>query len=272
MLGFRLSLILVLVPALALAAAPPPADLTGDGVPDHVYSASDGGSGFSWRLDCVTDGATGRTLCAEVAETAYSPFAGVRFTVDGSSASPSVAAVEPLGLLVFPWTCAPPDPTRPSQGAMWRLSAPSPGGGVMDLPPLRIPGPPPAQERVCMAPATASSLGGAFTWDAPGTMDAARASDEGWLVAYLFAGPPTVELEAGPLVFFRSHAAIAVWHREADVHGWLVNLADGSDEGFKIDRWTRLQGFRQDGESVSVKVAHAGLPARLVIDLRTWRP
>lgn len=253
-------------------APPEGADLTGDGVPDALWEVADGGSGYAARETCARDGATGSTTCAELAETAYAPFAGLRVRRDGAPLDVAEAAADPLGALVLPLVCAPPDPASPRQGAMWRLREPSPPGGVMDLPPLRVPGPPQPQERVCMAPAVAAPLAGAFAWEPSGALDAAAAARDGWLVAWLFAGAPVLELKAGPVSLYRSHAAVAAWHRDADVHGWLVNLADGSEEGFKIDRWQRLSGFRQDGESASIKVAHTGLPQRLVIDLRTWRP
>lgn len=264
------------LPLMLLALVVPPvplgADLSGDGVPDEVWAAHDGGSGYARDEACARDGASGAVTCAVLADTAYVPFAGLLLTRDGAPLAWAEAAADPLGAVVLPLSCAPPDPSSPRQGALWRLASPSLPGGIMDLPPLRVPGRPQPQERVCMDAAAAAPLAGAFAWEPSGTLDAAGAAREGWLVAWLFAGPPSVELEAGPLTLYRSHAAVAAWHREADVHGWLFNLADGSGEGFKIDRWARLSGFRQDGESVSVEVAHTGLPQRLVVDLRTWRP
>lgn len=263
---------------IAILALPPgasqaiEADLDGDGVPDLVWTARDGGSGYSDETACVLDGATGATTCVSVVETAYGPFAGLLSTRDGAPMPLGDVARDPLGAVVLPFPCVAPDRTSPRQGAMWRLGAPSPGGGVVDLPPLRTPGPPQPQDRVCMSPGEAALLEGAFAWEASGTLDAPSAAAAGWTVACLFHGPPVVELEAGPLVFFRSHAAVAVWHRAANVHGWLLNLADGSEEGFKVDRWPRVSDFRQDGESVSFKVHHTGLPQRLVVDLRTWHP
>ena len=272
-MSLRLPLLLaVLLVSSSARADDLVADLDGDGVPELSWTWRDGGSGYREDDACVLDGGSGVVWCGVLSETAYSPFAGVLVSRDGVPQSLGEARRSPLGALVIPVACADPDPASPAQGAMWRMAGQNPVGGVMDLPPLRVPGPPVAQERVCMSPGEAVTLAGVFSWDASGTMTVDRATADGWAIAWLFAAPPTEELLAGPLVFFRSHAAVAVWHRDADVHGWIVNLADGSEEGFKIDRWQRVSGFRQDGESVSMKVHRSGAARRLVVDTRTWAP
>ena len=261
--------------ALLLAAAAPSAnediaaDLDGDGVPDSMTTTVDGGSGYHHTETCVTSGATGEARCLEWVETAYSPFEAFRMT-DG--AGRPVADGGALAAFLPPASCDPADPRSPDQAAMWRLEQPNPPGGNIDLPPLTEPGRPSRQANVCLTPEEGALLAGAFAWDASGTLTPEAAKAEGWTLVYLFGGEPELALDMGDLEIYRVHAAVAAYHARANVHRWLVNLADGSEEGFKVDRWQRVEGFRQDGPSFSFKVNHAGPPQRLVVDLRTWSP
>lgn len=252
--------------------APEQVDLDQDGVLDLRVRGSSGGSGWREFDTCVRHGASGHVACERSASTAYARFSGqqrVLLPAEGNRAA----------ALLRPDDCAAADPNDPAQGALWALRSPVPLHGTVAPTAAWLPGRPRDQASVCLSPTEAATLSGGLTWAQTEEGSSALAA-EGWLVRYsaswpLWLGPgeprqrtPRRIGTVGPLELYQHGAALALYDPAADRHAWLVNLAGDYGDGFKADRWERIQAVTARGPTVvEVQVNDGGDEEPLQLDL-----
>jgi len=256
------------------------ADLDGDGAVDTVVEQSAGGSGGGVRWLCVRDGATGTAACDEAEWWVYSPFsAGRRLANPGrdgqalrllDAIEARRALLEPRkppsdgspGLAVEPSRRLRLDAADPALAGLFALASPPPTQGTWS-PPLRwYRGPAPAQAGVEFSARELPRFSAAPAWsDEPGAPWTASytASPSGRGMAAFFSAsappPPPSAVTIGPMTV-RVLGDAVVAEVGAERHAWLASWAEGSGEGFKVDRWPRDLRLRAHGETtVAVDVA-----------------
>lgn len=237
-------------------------DIDGDGSLDVIAKSGDGGSGYTSSRICVGNRATRRWSCVTQHHTAYSPFSAA----SRKSSQPAPSA-EILAALPTP-ACMKPRRESPAQAALWVL--PRAEDTVIALNALPLEGKPVRQRAVCLDPHTALELPGGFSWEPSGS-DEERTplmNDPDLQIVYQpGAGDAAdqvnrtslhVALETQGHQVFVQGAAVAVYSVARDRHAWIANYADGSDEGFKIDRHSRFRAIEATQRGFAVHLEGSG--------------
>ena len=235
-------------------------DEDGDGVPETRIEGSEGGSGGHHWSSCVRHGASGHVVCEESASSAYSAFSGFRRVLvpaTGNRAAPLMPE-------------APCAKGVPGALSALRANAPKEGEFVPTL--AWRPGKPPVQESVCMTAAEAATYPSGLAW--------AGDSADGWSVFWSARGPqiwgnekdafvPVKVATYGRFEVWRQGHALAVYEPAANRHAWIASWGDGTNEGFKVDRWERIQSVEATTGGVRVTLATTDGPTSLLIRLPT---
>ena len=248
-------------------------DLDEDGHHERIEDYASVGSGWRDYERCIRHGVTGHTACQESGATTYNPFWGVR-------SYPLEPAADNQALALFGEVqCAAPDPTAPSQGAMWQLGHPNPLEGELVLDGLVwLAGKPVAQDAVCLSVEEAQSLAGGMGWNDSGNVD----EPSTWTVIYpqraarypLGLGQrdesrdPFVVAEAGQYQVYRHAHALALYDKNRNQHAWFLNTTSGSENAFKTDRWERLVRVEAGGKGpLIVEIARGSYSTELTVQL-----
>lgn len=233
-------------------------DVDGDGEPEVVRTLTDRGSGFSTTHHCVSGGQ--QWSCRTERRTAYSLFSS--WTRRTSSPAPR----EPL-LHASP-TCVDADRDQASQGAMWALAGAS--RDALEVTALPFEGKPVPQVVVCLDATAAASVAGAFSWEPSGAAENRAPSMWDIIVYDPGAGWFRDESERGRQTALRAvlttkgydvyvqRAAVAVYSAAKDRHAWIANYGNGDDDGFKVDRHTRIREVQPTSQGFTIVVAAPG--------------
>ena len=227
-------------------------DFNGDGYADVLTESSQGGTGFRTVKRCMRDGATKRTRCSEQHTTAYAPFYAYDLAPAAAPLSKGLQAF--LGMP----DCDRPYLDEPDQAAMWLLRHNELTGDLVRLTPS-VParkGKPAIAKRVCVSHSEATVLRGAFAWDPEGAAKSAVAA--GRTIVFSSTGKPKVLAVSGKWQLYASQGAVALYDKANDRHRWLVSFADGSEEGFKMDRWPRIVEAEASADGFLFKVRRSG--------------
>lgn len=240
-----------------VSAQSPDKDLNGDGHVDTMTVSRQGGSGYQSIRRCVRDGASGARACVEIKRTAYAPFEAIDTTIPTTMPAALVAALNRPA-------CVPASPSDPTQGAVWALAKPAPAGPTATVVAARpqAHGKPRAPTGVCLRHAQAVALRGAFAWDPRGI--ARQHHTPGRTILFPRLPAPRLVLTRGRWQLYSLLGAVALYDRTTDRHQWLLSYADGSPEGFKIDRWNRLSKFAATPTSFHFRVHRTSRPGTTV--------
>lgn len=244
-------------------------DLNGDGVMDERLVTSDGGSGYRQFWQCARDGASGDAVCAVQSYTAYSLFAAERRVADPAANNRAESLLPDI-------PCPAYDPESASQAALSQLLVPTPTSGSY-TPTLRwFPGLPADQASVCMTVAQAEKFPGGLAFEASGEFTPEQLAAAGWTLRYLAAWPqltpvgqqhnrtPKLVLELGKLQIYQHAHALAVYDPALHRHAWLANFAAPTGDGFKLDRWERIDSVSAAGpHTLEVQLQQAEGPLRI---------
>ena len=244
--------VLAVAPAWAQQQRQEARDYNGDGHLDRLTIQRDGGSGYWWRQRCVRDGLTQRRACSTVTASAYGLFQGLDEPRPAKPLSPGM-----MSWLQSP-VCVAANAQDPAQAAMWVLTKPEPSGETVTLQPSApaAAGEPLASRGVCLSHAQAQSFRGAFSWDAQG--NAKKQAQPGRTIFFPPSKAPQKVLSVRHWRVYAMRGAVAIHDTRSDRHQWLASFADGSDEGFKIDRWKRLRAFEETQSGFRFRVRRSG--------------